>query len=149
MAKQAAQGLIRVDYNGANLREFPVDKKAKIPALRLVPGGNNVSAAVVAALDAGKASKRGINRDWRKARDKGAIVVHSEEASKVLVNQPEGPDHPATLAEYSAEAADAIVRVTSDRGVLELWGQSEPRKTVQRAIQNRLVELGAALPTAG
>jgi hypothetical protein len=145
---------LRVENTLKAPQDFPPDRKNGIPRLYLVPGGNNVSAAVVQALTTGKGPKgadvkRGLTKDWRRKLDRGAIKVHSAAESAVLTKKAPGPDHPANLAEYGAEAAVSIVKVTSDADVLDLWRAAEPRKTVQRAIETRLVELGNREPTAG
>jgi hypothetical protein len=146
--------MTRVENTLKAPQDFPPDRKNGIPRLYLVPGGNNVPTAVVQALTSGKGPKgvdvrRGLAKDWRRKVDRGDVKVFSAEESAVLTKKAPGPDHPRTLAEYGAEAAASIVKVTSDAEVLDLWRASEPRKTVQRAIETRLVELGKAAPTAG
>lgn len=138
----AAVQLIRVDNKEPRLRLFPADRVAKVPAIRLGPGGNNVPASAVAALEAGKA-KRGACAGWAKAKASGAIVVHSLADSAVLTKRPEGVTAPSSLKDRNTKAALAIVKVTSDVEVLAMWaGKESHRPKVAEAIAARLAELG-------
>lgn len=134
-------------------QDLPPDNKNKIPRLYLAPGGNNVATSVVQMLLSGKGPggdvKRGLVKDFRRKLDRGDLKIHTPEESAVLTKKAPGPDSPPNLAGYSAEQAVSIVKVTSDAEVLDLWRAAEPRKTVHRAIETRLVELGRTLPTAG
>lgn len=146
--------LTRVENTLNAPQDFPPDRANGIPRLYLVPGGNNVPTSVIQALTTGKGPKgqdvkRGLVKDWRRKCDRGDLKVYGAEESAVLTKKAPGPDHPPTLAGFGAEAAISIVNVTSDPEVLDLWRAAEPRKTVSKAIEARLVSLGARGLTAG
>lgn len=150
----AQQQLQRIENATAALMNFPADKTAGIPALDLIPGGKDVSAAVIKALETGKAAngkpvKRGILRSWRNHRQSGRIVVHPPEVSAALVGKPEGPEAPASLREFHPKAAGAIVATTADVALLTVWAQAETRAGMREVIEARLAELGAATGASG
>ena len=135
--------LICVENTEARLLGFPGSKDAKIKAFNLAPLRNFLPASTVQALQTkAPGVKKGLQLGWDQAVARGAIKVHSPEASAVL-RKISDPTAPSDLKGMNTKAAEAIVRVTSDEGVLRLWLESEGRKKVRDAIQLRIAELGS------
>lgn len=134
--------MLRVTNHSDAPRNFPADPVSKIEKFVLAPGGNNVPAHVVRTLEAKEAKVRGLQAEWTKLRASGVIEVASAQDSEILTRKPEGADAPASLVGRATKAAIAIVRVTSDVDVLQMWARKETRDKVKDAIAGRLAVLG-------
>jgi hypothetical protein len=114
--------------------------KGYFPARRLGPGGNNLDAAHVAALDQldPKVGAGKVWADWKKLQ---FVRVLSPQESAKAVAKPEGPEAPLDLTERKLEAALAIISVETDPGILQSWFARDRRKEVRETIKVRLAQL--------
>lgn len=120
----------------------------KFPAHRLQPGGNNMEAEHVAALDA-LDPKSGPGKVWRQWRVTNAVRVLKGKAAQVETRKPEGPEAPKTLTEYRVDQAEAIIGMETSIEVLQRWLDAERRNAVKTAIRARLTVLAGGSGSDG
>ncbi|MCK4717650.1 MAG: hypothetical protein KAT70_03185 [Thermoplasmata archaeon] len=123
----------------------PKDGKGKFwPPKRLVPGGNNLPSAHVAALDA-LDTERGSGKVWAMWGRLGYVKVLGGQEGRQEVQKPEGPKAPPSLLDRTPEAAEAMAAVEEDPTVLRAWYAQDRREGVRASVLARLTALGASL----
>ncbi len=120
----------------------------RFPAVRLQPGGNNMEAEHVDALDK-LDPKSGPGKVWRHWRTSNTVRVVKGKAAQELVRKPEGPEAPKTLADYRPDQAEAIVGVETSIENLQRWLDAERRNAVKTAIRARLTVLAGGSGSEG
>ena len=131
---------VRVTNNRPTLLVIPT--AAGSPAVRLVPGGNNLPAETIKALEA-LPSTKGTGKVWASWKTLGWVKVASPAESKAEARKPEGPPAPASLSDRKAEAAEAMVAVETSPDTLRKWYATDRRKPIREAIKARLKAIGA------
>lgn len=109
---------------------------------KLQPGGNNVDARVVAAVEALDPSK-GAGKVWSQWKAMNWVKILSAKESKIETKKPEGPEPPSNLSEYRSDSAELLVKNESNPKILARWSKNEKRKSVADAIQARLTALSS------
>ena len=136
-----------VENTSLALIDFPPDPKNNLKRFRRGPGNNpKVLAKAVKHLEEGTSGTKGASKEWKRLKELGVIKVASAAESVVLAAKPEGPAVPHNLVDRSAPAALAIIKVTSDAEVLQMWAKAERRPQIAKAIEERLVELSGTSP---
>lgn len=127
--------LVRVHNNKATFLGLP--KVEGFPIKNLIPGGNNVAAEYIAALEALPTDK-GPGKVWEAWKRNKYVEVISGPHAKGEIKKPEGPRAPEALDTISDKAAEAFVSMEQDTNVLQKWLGKEKRKGIREHINKKL-----------